>query len=144
MSAVDAVLAVATADVADAVRWLLAQGARVTYEEAPHGMGFAVLELELDHTQIRMVRDRGQWMLDLRSEGQPWLQLDLVHAARVGGVDWQQEGTRTGPLPDQLPVGVSWRDELPAALDWVRSTADAVGQTVAMGRARADQIFPKQ
>lgn len=143
VSTVDAILAVATSDVADAVAWLLAEGALVTGEEAPHGMGFAALELELSGAQVRMVRDRGQWMLDLRLRGQPWLQLDLVHAVRTGGGDWGSAEGRTGPLPDQLPAGLSWRRELPEALAWLRSTADAVEKTAAMGRVRAERLFPR-
>lgn len=143
VSTVDAILAVATADVADSVRWLLAEGAEVTRAEPPHGMGFAALELELDDAKFRMVRDRGQWMLDLRLGGQPWLQVDLVHAARTGDGTWGPTDGRSGPLPDQLPVGLSWRRELPDALAWLRSTGDAVERTEAMGRFRADEIFPK-
>lgn len=141
---VDAILAVATADVADAVSWLLAEGARVTDEDAPHGMGFAALQFELDDAQIRMIRDRGQWMCDLRLEGQPWLQLDLVHAARTGGGNWKRASASTDPLPDQLPVGLSWRRELPEALAWMRTTEGVVEQTQAMGRVRAAKIFPKR
>jgi hypothetical protein len=140
---VEAILAVAIADVSDAVSWLLAEGARVIDEDAPYGMGFAALELELHGTQVRMVRDRGQWMADLRLEGQPWLQLDLVHAARTGTSDWGLGHDDARPLPDQLPVGLSWRQELPKALAWLRSTADAVEQTKAMGRIRAAAVFPK-
>lgn len=142
MSTVDAILAVATTDVADAVAWLVAEGALVTAADAPHGMGLASLELELDGAHVQMVRDRGQWMLDLRSSGQPWLQLDLVLAVRAGGGDWVRSDGR-GPLPDQLPVGLSWRRELPEAIAWLRFTPDAVEQVAAMGRVRADQLFPK-
>ena len=144
VSTVDAILEVATADVADTARWLMAEGAWVTYEEAPHGYGVSRC------LSLSWMTHRSGWFasraMDARSavRRSAWLQLDLVHAARIGRVNWKQHGGRTGPLPDQLPVGVSWRHELPAALAWVRSTADAIKHTQAMGRARADQIFPKR
>lgn len=141
---VEVVLSVATNDVAETVGWLLAEGAKVSGVDTPHGMGFAALELELDDVQVRMVRDRGQWMCDLRLEGQPWLQLELIHAARTGDSSWQPQVGRTSPMPDQLPVGLSWRHELPDALAWVRSTDDALDQTKAMGRKRAAILFPRR
>ena len=144
MSSLDAILGVATPDVADAVEWLLAAGANLTRADGPHGMAVATIEFAMDDAQVRMVRDRGQWTLDVRLAGQPWLQLDLIHAARLGDAyRWPSVRRSAHDLPEQLPVGLSWRRELPTAFAWLRATADAADQVENMGRVRAAKLFPR-
>lgn len=147
-SELDALLGVATPDVAGAVAWLLSEGAVVTEKEDPHGMGFALVQFAFDDgAEVRMVRDRGQWMMDLRSSGQPWLQFDLVHRITSNyEPDAETENGRRrygGDMPPQLPVGVSWREHLPSALIWLHRTADAADQVKQMARVRMREVFPQ-
>ncbi|MEO3748677.1 hypothetical protein [Plantactinospora sp. B5E13] len=51
------------------------------------------------------------------------MQYDLLIAASRG-LDYpdcfpEHAGIPRFPLPEQLPVGVSWRSTLPAVLDWI-------------------------
>ncbi len=103
------------------------------------GFGNVLVEFALNDAVIVIARDRTQWMLDVGVVTCPPFDLDLVCRAQNGHDHWEQWGDR--PLPDQLPPGVSWRDELPRAIGWLRSTSDARGRLEALGRSRAAQTF---
>ncbi len=142
MSVSEEILRVATPDVRAAVRWLLSQGAEVVREDPPHGMAFAGVEFSIDGTGLRMVRDRGQWMMDLRRGNGRWLDFELLTLASQGITAYPGSPARKGSLPDQLPQGVSWRDQLPQVLDWLGSSRDAEDLCAALSRSRAAQLFP--
>ena len=142
MSVPEEILRVATPDVRAAVRWLLSQGALVVREDPPHGMAFAGLEFSVDGMGLRMVRDRGQWMMDLRRGDGRWLDFELLTLANRGITAHPGSPARKGSLPDQLPEGVSWRDELPHVLAWLGSSTDAEDLCATLGRSRAAQLFP--
>ena len=59
VSELDLLMEVATPDISSAMSWLLAEGAKVTRKEDPHGMAFALAEFALDDAAVRIVRDRG-------------------------------------------------------------------------------------
>lgn len=142
-SELDRILSVATPDIGLAVAWLLSEGAVVTARDDPHGMAFALAKFAVGDAEVRMVRDRGVWSMDLRLAGQRhWLQFDLMHRILTDEVPTDRPGRRLGDLPPQTPEGVSWRDCLPTALGWLCETADAVGQVKAMARTRSRELFP--
>lgn len=142
-SNLDLILSVATPDIRLAISWLLSEGAEVTEREDPHGMAFALAQFASGDAEVRMVRDRGVWSMDLRLVGQrQWLQFDLIHRILTGEADADRPGRRPGEYPSQTPEGVSWRDCLPAALTWMRKTADAVDQVKTMARVRSRELFP--
>jgi hypothetical protein len=139
------ILIVATPDVAAAARWLVSEGADVVWEDRPHGMAFAGLEFVLGNTSVRMVRDRGQWMMDLRRGQEPWLDLDLLRLARQGSKVYPALVRQSeGQPPSQLPEGVSWSDELPDLLDWLHSTQDAAQRCASLSSSRASRLFPSK
>jgi hypothetical protein len=142
MSAVEKILAVAPPDIVEAVRWLVAEGAAVVWEDPPHGMAFAGLEFVLGSVSVRMVCDRGVWMMELRRDGERWLDHDLLRLARQGCDAYPAVTERVGPMPTQIPEGVSWRDELPGLLEWLSATEEAEERCVRLGRSRARQLFP--
>jgi len=142
VSVLEEILGVATPDVRAAVRWLLSQGALVVREDPPHGMAFAGLEFSIDGITVRMVRDRGQWMMDLRRGEDRWLDFELLRLACGGVAAYPAARPAEASLPAQLPDGVSWRDELPAVLVWLGSSRDAAELCAALGRSRAAELFP--
>ena len=105
-------------------------------------MAFAGVEFSLDGTGLRMVRDRGQWMMDLRRGDGRWLDFELLTLASRGITAYSGSPARKGSLPDQLPQGVSWRDQLPHVLAWLGSSLDAEDLCAALGRTRAAELFP--
>jgi hypothetical protein len=144
VSVLEEILRVATRDVDATVRWLLSEGAVVTWEDTPHGMAVAGLEFSVHGASVRMVRDRGQWMMDVRHGEGPWLDLELLRLARRGSDSYPMAPTKASSLPVQLPEGVSWRDELPDLLVWLGSARDAVDLCAALGRSRATRLFPPE
>ena len=142
MSAVEEVLTVATPDIVDAVRWLVAEGAAVVWEDPPHGMAFAGLELALGSVSVRMTRDRGVWTMELRRSDERWLDLDLLLLARQGCETYPPVAERVGPMPSQAPEGVSWADELPDLLEWLSVTEEAEDHCARLRKSRSRQLFP--
>jgi hypothetical protein len=74
-------------------------------------------------TQVRINCDRGQWSMDIQLPGsEDWIDLGLAIKARDGRAEeeYQFGAPESGsPLPDQLPVGVAWVNELPSTLRWI-------------------------
>lgn len=111
----------APADVAEALDRLRSLGFEVTHAVAPHGMGFAEVTLARGPIVIAVVRDRGQWMCDVSTED--GVSYDLVVYLVARGVVRSEPGLESDatslPVPGQLPVGVSWSEELPATVTWL-------------------------
>jgi hypothetical protein len=112
-------------DVRAALRWLIEQGARITSEHggATESFGDVAVEFSLADATVSVVRDRHQWMMDIKADRMPSFDLDLIHQARMGTARWTRGGH--ADLPEQLPAGVSWAQELPHTLEWLRATTDA-------------------
>jgi hypothetical protein len=131
----------ATTDVRRTVEHLIDErNASVIRVESPSEAGFGnvLIELRDAGVTVTVTRDRGQWMLDVQVDGQDKQQFDLIHAAMTHKVEWPKW---TGPLPDQLPVGVSWFHWLPLAVDWLRHTPGAAEKLRLLGEDRSRQIF---
>jgi hypothetical protein len=114
----------ATRDVAEAIRWLQTEGFRLVRSVGGPGESFGNVLLTFErHVQVTVVRDRGQWLIDIASSA----------GAESHGLDvWMSamSGTEPDPgtpeelfreLPDQLPKGVLWRTELPTIVRWIES-----------------------
>jgi len=115
----------APGDVRDTIAWLSANGYTL---ESHRGEGtFGAQFVYKGEAKVLITVDRSQWMLDVapRPDAEAW-QYDLLIAAQAGqpyGEVFPMVGTRSvgGPLPEQLPDGVSWRETLPGILQWVES-----------------------
>jgi hypothetical protein len=113
----------APADVQDTVAWLSTNGYALVAQNGDSTFG-AQFVYEGD-AEVRITVDRSQWFLDVapRPGSHPW-PYDLILAARQG-LDYGELFPGTGPrllgdpLPEQLPIGVSWRETLPDILQWV-------------------------
>jgi hypothetical protein len=139
--AFDYALTKATPDVAATLQWLVAQGASITREQGgPHeSFGNVLVEFTFNDAVLTITRDRGQWLLDVQSGQLRRFDFAVIHAALSGVDGWSEPMPK--PLPTQLPDGVSWLAEVPAALEWLRTTPDAKDQLVRLQRKRAKQIF---
>ena len=139
--AFDHALATATPDVAATLRWLVDHGAELVNQRGGvEGSGDVLIELAFDDAVLTITKDRGQWMLDVQVGALPRVDFDVIHAALTGDDAWVRHVTRRA-LPEQLPEGVSWLEELPLALRWLRTTPDAEDRLVAIQRARAARLF---
>ena len=69
------------------------------------------------------------------------LDLDAVAAARTGIGTWTA-GRLGERLPAQLRAGIVWQTEVPACLEWVVRTLDAIIQVRAYEQRRARALFP--
>ena len=113
----------APADVQHTIAWLSANGYALVAHEGDSTFG-AVFVYQGD-AEVRITVDRSEWLLDVApTPGSKAWQYDLLLAARRGldyGALFPETGARLpgDPLPEQLPVGVSWRETLPDILQWV-------------------------
>lgn len=113
----------ASADVLDALKWLLEAGFTITYADGRNaGFGNICLRFEHEDVHVEVVRDRGQWSLSLAADGVPDTSLNVLLAAqgryRFG---WFRHEDGEHALPEQLPPGVLWSVEVPATIEWIRS-----------------------
>jgi hypothetical protein len=78
--------------------------------------GDQVLVFSDGATTVEVIRDRGQWALELRAPG--WAQPRHLGAilAAANGKPQPHDGPRE--LLDQLPAAVSWREVVPGVLAW--------------------------
>lgn len=110
-----------TPDVEHTYHWLLREGFDVVESRGGPGESFGnqFVCLSDGTDNVTITRDRGQWMLGLWpgswSASKP---LDLVLAVMDGS--YRQPPSQV-ELPDQLPVGASWIEVLPNALEWASS-----------------------
>jgi hypothetical protein len=142
-SAVSYVRETAPDDVRSTMDWLESEGwstesARGGQAE-PFGNAIVVFSKDLD--RLIVTRDRSQWMLDIqRPDWKRSIDMAIMVHALAGRADWTPAPSE---VSEQLPSGVSWRETLPRALDWLASTADAVALLRAMQQRRATTRFPR-
>jgi hypothetical protein len=107
---------VAPEDVAATIRFLERSG----YLLAPTSVSPSFDNIQLRFSGefvVVITRDRGQWMLDVIVTDGETYQLDLIAAGRAGHYP-------TAPadgMPDQIPPWISWNEELPGLLEWLKS-----------------------
>lgn len=132
----------APADVESTIRWLIGQGASITQQRGGEGESFGnvLMEFAIGDAVVAITRDRSQWTLDVQIEPHRRFDFDVIHTAMTGDErQWTHAAQRT--LPTQLPDGVSWTEELPAALQWLSATPNAEGQLIQLQRRRAELLF---
>ena len=133
------------ADVTETIDWLDEAGwvAVKGWGGPPEWEGNASLAVEYgkDEWQLMLVRDRGQWMIDVQPPG--WrapADLQILHDI----LEDRPEGP--GPLPEarpvQIPWGARWRSLLPAAVDWLASGQGREIQVREWQRRRSRRMFP--
>lgn len=112
-------------DVRDTVRWLEEHGYQLTSSPTQAQSSFGALMVFTGDAEVEILCDRSQWFLAVApTPGGERMQYDLLYAASRG-LDYWDCFPRTAdvpdfPMPEQEPVGVSWRSNLPAVLDWIR------------------------
>ncbi len=133
----------APGDVRAAIEWLLGNGYTLVSRSGgtPFGATFTFEGLSM----VRVSVDRSQWMLDISSgPGSPLIQYDLAVAAHSGAGYSDRfphvgKRDRPEPLPEQQPVGVSWRATLPEIFEWVRGAE--VGQAVELAKRQRSALM---
>lgn len=132
MSGADPIWDEMPADVRATIDLLVEEGFRVV--EASIGtMASGIVRLSSD-VDATVTRDRGQWMFDFHVDGKN-LDLEALVAARTGQHTWtsaHETATRPVKIPD-----IEWRDEVPAALDWLRTSPAAVARVEDAKRLRS-------
>jgi hypothetical protein len=110
-------------DVRDTIAWLSANG--YTLSSHRGASTFGAQFVYTGYAEVVVTVDRSQWLLDVASRpgAEAW-EYSLLIAAHMGqpyGKVFPTVGVTSveGPLPKQLPVGVSWRETLPGILEWV-------------------------
>ena len=142
----------ATPDVAALLRWLEGNGFSVVRERGGRGESFGnvLVDFERRGLVVRITLDRSQWMLDVRPLARDSFGLHVALTA-IDGDDPlvpEQRDTRD-PLPDQLPEGVSWADQVARLIDWLESgdrTNELDRSRLAWGKVMTeyfDSIRPK-
>jgi len=135
----------AAKDVRDTIGWLQSEGWELTSSRGgpTESFGNVLLEFRRSRWTITVTRDRSQWMLDVEPEG--WkVKTDLDPVIRVmKALPYPPHDSRSSsrPLAGQLPPGVSWRRELPVALDWMQSTPGAEEMVRKKQHERARYLF---
>jgi hypothetical protein len=125
-------------DVQDTVAWLIANGYPLVAHRGESTFGAQFVYV--GDTKVLVTVDRGQWMLDVAVKPEDEWNYEVLlvaHADQPYEVFFPRAGARavSTSLPAQLPEGVSWRETLPAILQWV--TGDDV--PVAVERAREER-----
>jgi hypothetical protein len=122
----------ATTDVTRTLQWLEVNDFRLRRAHGGPGESFGnvLLEYERSGTSIVVVRDRGQWLLDVSpSPREPPMEYGILVAAAEGR-DFRDYAHTPGALPEQLPEGVVWHQTLPKVLDWLAGpdTREAIAE----------------
>jgi hypothetical protein len=132
--------ALANDDVRATLQWLDEAGYRVTVSRGgpTESFGNALLVFN-GRREVEITRDRGQWMIGVSlAPGGERLWLDILAAAREG-MEWAPPPRRqpfSSPLPDQLPVDLSWSTALPGVLEWLDEPGAAEEAKAATTKAR--------
>ncbi|MEM8706900.1 MAG: hypothetical protein AAGE98_10620 [Actinomycetota bacterium] len=112
----------APADVVATIEWLLADGFEITRlltRNQANGNKLVELRSRARQCEVVIVRDRGQWSLDLHRERLVGTGLATMHEARTGEVFEHRPGS---PLPRQHPADqLAWADAVPAFFRWTEA-----------------------
>jgi hypothetical protein len=133
----------APGDVLLTLTWLKEAGWHPTmariWEES---FGDADIDFRRADAEVRIIRDRGQWMLSLRmADWTEWIDLELVLDAKGGRTEWDEPSGN--PYENsQLPVGVEWAETVPGAIQWLTTTEDVESKLNALKAERFRQRFP--
>lgn len=107
---------VAPVDVVETIHFLERSGYELTHSVIASLVGDGQLRYSGEFDVV-ITRDRGQWTLDVVTIDRETFQLDLIAAGRAGRYPTEPiEGT-----PVQLPPWLSWHNELPGLLQWLKS-----------------------
>jgi len=117
-------------DVRATMAWLEQAGYALRTHGGPQQPFNNIALVYTGRCQIVITRDRNEWSLDIApAPGERLYQYDLVLAAQderdYGEVFpddrffWVRDSSSLPRPPWQLPEGVSWRETLPSAAEWV-------------------------
>jgi hypothetical protein len=136
----------APVDVQETVKWLRGNGYSLTEQRG--GSTFGAVFVYCGATRVVVSVDRSQWWLDVApTPGADAWQYDLLIAAQAGkpyAEVFPEAGLARplhGPLPEQLPEHVSWRETLPAILPWLLAGNVTEDVTRVWGQ-RTDLLWP--
>jgi hypothetical protein len=98
--------------------------------------GNVLLEWERPPTVVRVVRDRGQWLIDIAADGVEFDWLQVIMNAMDGGEFIVPDRELGDPLPETLPEGVAWSTAVPTALSWLTENNRSTELVAARERRR--------
>jgi hypothetical protein len=133
----------APADVLATITWLESQGWQPDFAQGlpKTRFGNALVDFTNQGWRIRIVRDRGQWMMDIQKAG--WkrpIDSQIIADTIAGKDDWS--GPLPNPLPTQIPWEIPWRESVPSALAWIAANQDAESVLKSMQLKRSRSMFP--
>jgi hypothetical protein len=134
----------APTDVLETVAWLQSTGWQVEEVQGGRGESFGnvLVDFEKGQTRIRLVRDRGQWLLTIRPADWSETYDFQVIAQALTGMTLDKLSERSGTsLPEMVPTNVIWVETLPAALDWLSMTPGAESQLQELRRQRSRSLW---
>lgn len=110
----------APTDVRETLDWLELAGFSLIHAVGHPLRTFGNVALRYDRsaTWVVIVRDRGQWSVDIGPAGGPLLGLHILNTARTGELPLEWPGA---DLPTQIPAGVVWATDVPATVEWLTS-----------------------
>jgi len=104
--------------------------------------GNVLVQLTSTEGAIKIVRDRSQWMMDIKlASWSSWFDLGVVIDAKEGRRSW---GASFGNpyTVKQLPPGVRWAAVLPEMLAWLSGVNDIESQLTDCRERRFESFFP--
>ena len=133
----------APSDVLETITWLESQGWRPDFAQGgpKEGFGDALVDFTKQGWRIRIVRDRGQWMMDIQKPG--WkgpIDTQIIADTIAGKNDWS--GPRANARPEQIPWEIPWRESVPSALAWIATNQDAEAVLKRMQLKRSRSMLP--
>lgn len=108
----------ATDDVRATFSWLEANGFVRTAEWGGGGapFGSVCIDFSRGDLRLRIVRDRGQWGINIASPGGELMLVDTLLSVSPGAdLERGDDSTKV----DQLPRGVVWMTEIPRLIGWL-------------------------
>jgi hypothetical protein len=133
----------APADVLETIVWLKSEGWRPIFARGgvKESFGDALVDFNNKGWRIRIVRDRGQWMMEIQKPG--WkrpIDSQSIADAIAGKDDWSEP--LPDPLPTQIPWEIPWTQSVPSALAWIAANHDAEAILKRMQLKRSRSLFP--
>lgn len=109
-------------DVQRAFDWLISNGFQLAASEGGETAAFGDVFLHFSGAaEVRIVRDRVQWDIQIGPAGQDTLYGLAVLVAASHDIPWVPPDLAPGELPPQLPPGVVWQDVVPAVVRWLQN-----------------------